>query len=279
MKSILNRLFPFIALGLIACEELEVPEFNQYVVEAFITADENIYDIKIKETTSIIQEEIIDIPFPDATVTISANQESIELVYDDITGKYIDPSNSYEIEVGQEYEINIQLEDINATSSTVVPEKPTGLKLTDSVLIVPELLPTVFLRDQITELFDEEVITLSWTSVPDRHYFVVIESQVDSIDYILPQEIPEESLELLSSFKFISEPTQDTTFNIIAVALETYGQHVAKVYSVNQEYVDLFNSATQDSRDLNEPPSNVENALGIFTAFAVDSIEFTVRKE
>ncbi len=279
MKSILNRLFLLITFGFIACEELEVPEFNQYVVEAFITADENIYDIKIKETTSINQEEIMDIPFPDATVTISANQESIELVYDDITGKYIDPSNSFEIEVGQEYEINIQLEDINATSSTVVPEKPTGLKLTDSVLVVPELLPTVFLRDQITELFDEEVITLSWTSVPYRHYFVVIESQVDSIDYILPQEIPEESLELLSSFKFISEPTQDTTFNIIAVALETYGQHVAKVYSVNQEYVDLFNSATQDSRDLNEPPSNVENALGIFTAFAVDSIEFTVNRE
>lgn len=279
MKSILNRLFPLITLGFIACEELEVPEFNQYVVEAFVTADENIYDIKIKETTSINQEVIMDTPFPDATVTISANQESIELMYDDISGKYIDPSNSFEIQVGQEYEINIQLEDINATSSTVVPEKPTGLKLTDSILVVPELLPTVFLRDQITELFDEEVITLSWTSVPGRHYFVVIESQVDSIDYILPQEIPEESLELLASFKFISEPTQDTTFNIIAVALETYGQHVAKVYSVNQEYVDLFNSATQDSRDLNEPPSNIENALGIFTAFAVDSIEFTVNRE
>ncbi|MEM8895350.1 MAG: hypothetical protein AAGC88_12280 [Bacteroidota bacterium] len=36
-----------------SCGELETPSFNQYVVEAFIIADETVYDIRIKRSTSI----------------------------------------------------------------------------------------------------------------------------------------------------------------------------------------------------------------------------------
>jgi hypothetical protein len=47
---------------------------------------------------------------------------------------------------------------------------------------------------------------------------------------------------------------------------------------VNKEYEDLFNNLEQDSRDLNEPPSNITGALGIFTAFAADSVFFEIVK-
>ena len=39
------------------------------------------------------------------------------------------------------------------------------------------------------------------------------------------------------------------------------------MYRVNREYADLYNNRVQDSRDLNEPPSNISGGLGIFSAF------------
>jgi len=46
------------------------------------------------------------------------------------------------------------------------------------------------------------------------------------------------------------------------------------VYRVNQEYADLYEGRRQDSRDLNEPSTNIENGLGVFSAFNSDSTFF-----
>ena len=262
---------------LFGCDEsLDSPNTNQFVVEAFITANAPINDITIKETVSLDVNEFDNTPITDAQVRLIAGDDNILLDYNNTTGKYFAPNDDIPINNFEDYSIEITLDGIAATSSTVVPETPTGLTLSGSTLTIPNLTLNFGLGDQVRNLFNDERITLNWESTPGRSYFVVIENKEDQLDPILPDGIPQESLDLLSSFRFISEPSEDTSFDIIGIALETYGLHVAKVYSVNQEYVDLFNSATQDSRDLNEPPSNVVNALGIFTAFAVDSLEFSV---
>lgn len=262
-----------------SCGELETPSFNQYVVEAFITADETVYDIKIKETAGLDEDSLLNVaPIDNATVSISIGQELTPLDFDIATGKYVEPTGRFIVESGQTYHLEVTVDGLTATAITEVPERPTGLELSDSVLTIPTLVLSFTLRDQIQDLFENEVITLTWDPVADRSYFVVIETQESELDPILPEQIPPQSVELLQSFRFISAPSTATSFNIIGIALETYGRHVAKVYSVNQEYVDLFNSSTQDSRDLNEPPSNITNALGIFSAFAVDSLEFEVRR-
>lgn len=262
-----------------SCGELETPSFNQYVVEAFITADESVNDIKIKETSALDDDSLLNVaPIDNATVSISIGQELTPLDFDITTGKYTEPTGKLIVEVGQTYNLEVTVDGLTASANTVVPERPTGLELTDSVLTIPTLVLNFTLRDQIQDLFENEVISLTWDPVAGRSYFVVIETQESELDPILPEEIPAQSVELLQSFRFISAPSTASSFDIIGIALETYGRHVAKVYSVNQEYVDLFNSSTQDSRDLNEPPSNITNALGIFSAFAVDSLEFEVRR-
>jgi hypothetical protein len=274
--SIFPLIFVMVAMG---CGELVPPNSKSFVVEAFITADETVTDIKIKETASLDVESPPDIPITTAEVMLVSEELELLLSYDEATGKYVDAGKDFSVSNFGQYSIEIVVDGIRATSSTVVPEKPTGLNLSDSVLIVPPLSLSFQLPEQIQRLFNEERSTLTWDSEPGRSYFVVIETQEEEIDAILPPEIPEESTELLQSFRFISEPSEQNSFDIIAIALETYGKHVAKVYTVNEEYVELFNSATQDSRDLNEPPTNIRGALGIFTAFAVDSLEFELRRE
>lgn len=262
---------------LFGCDEsLERPDTNQFVVEAFITAEAPINDITIKETVSLDVDEFENIPITDAQIRLISDNESVVLDYNVNTGKYFAPNNDISIVNFEDYEVEITVNGITATSSTVVPEAPTDLTLSDSTIVIPSLTLNFGLRQQVQDLFNNERLTLNWKSNQGRSYFVVIENKEDEIDPILPDDAPQESVNLLQSFRFISEPSEQTSFEIIGVALETYGVHVAKVYSVNQEYIDLFNSDTQDSRDLNEPPSNIINALGIFTAFAVDSIEFEV---
>ena len=271
--------FLCLMLTLLACDELEQPPTNKFVVEAFITADQAISDIKIKESSDLIADTLLDVPISDATVRLISGNENVLLSFNSNSGKYFLDGRDFDITSGQTYELLIEANGVNATATTVVPEPPTGLQLSGTVLTIPPLAFNFGLRAQIQQLFSEERITFSWASTPGGAYFVVIETLEAELDPILPPQIPEQSQELLGSFRFISAPSEDNSFEIIGIALETYGRHVARVYRVNQEYVDLFNSATQDSRDLNEPPTNLTNALGIFTAFAVDSLEFEVVRE
>lgn len=54
--------------------------------------------------------------------------------------------------------------------------------------------------------------------------------------------------------------------------------HEAEVYRVNGEYAQVYENRTQDSRDLNEPPSNIRNGLGVFSAFNSLSVSFEVAR-
>ncbi|MDW3196492.1 MAG: DUF4249 family protein [Cytophagales bacterium] len=250
-----------------------------FVVEGFIVAGEPVNNIKIKQISSLLSEEVTSESITDARVVIEHGSDAFPLLFNSTTGLYEYVESDLNIEIAEEYRLTVDVGDRLASATTLVPDRPTGLSLTGNQLVIPTLRLSFQLRQEITDLFQEERITLTWDEVEGQSFFVVIENRVAELDPILPEQIPEEAIELLSSFRFISEPSTTGSFDIIGVALETYGPHVAKVFTVNEEYVDLFNSLEQDSRDLNEPPSNVSQALGIFTAFAVDSLEFEVVRE
>ncbi len=273
------RINIFLLILLLGCGDDIAPRAPNFVIEAFINANEPVSNIKIKGTSPIDSAAITSNPISNAEVTISSSNQSFGLNYNSTTGLYEYLGNGLVISSGERYVLNVRLGEREAIAETVVPESPSGVRLPDSLLVVPQLTLNFGLREEITELFFEERILLQWDSAPGQRYFVVIEERVNEIDSILPKFIPEEAQELLSSFRFISEPSETPRFEIIGVALETYGRHVAKVFTVNKEYADLFDNLEQDSRDLNEPPSNVMNAQGIFTGFASDSIFFEVRRK
>ena len=55
-----------------------------------------------------------------------------------------------------------------------------------------------------------------------------------------------------------------------------YGRHKVTIYKVNEEYALLYETSEQDSRDLNEPYTNINNGLGIFSGFASQEFYFSV---
>lgn len=272
--------FIWIMFPVMLCSCLEdTTRTPNFVVEGFIVAGEPVNNIKVKQISALLSEEVTSDPITDAQVTISQGAAAFPLLFNSTTGLYEYLESDLAIDIGKAYNLTVDVGDRQASATTLVPEKPTGLSLTGDQLVIPTLTLSFQLRQEITDLFQEERITLTWDEVEGQSFFVVIENRAEELAPILPEQIPEEATELLSSFRFISEPSETGSFDIIGVALETYGPHVAKVFTVNQEYVDLFNNLEQDSRDLNEPPSNVSQALGIFTAFAVDSVAFEVVRE
>ena len=81
------------------------------------------------------------------------------------------------------------------------------------------------------------------------------------------------------NFSIQSEPTTEGSYDVICMSLQNYGRYMVTLYKINQDYVSLFESEVQDGTELNEPPSNIINAFGIFTAFASDTTFFEIVRE
>ena len=120
----------------------------------------------------------------------------------------------------------------------------------------------------------ESQLAVTWDNQTDLLHFVVVEGLEDDAEAIFPEQFQER----LGRFRFISEPTIDNFFVVRLLLLEALGAHQAKVYRVNAEYAQLYENRTQDSRDLNEPPSNIRNGLGVFSAFNSSSVSFEVAR-
>ena len=76
---------------------------------------------------------------------------------------------------------------------------------------------------------------------------------------------------------FVFPPINDDSFAIRLPFITHLGNHRITVYKVNQEYVDLYESREQDTRDLNEPLTNINNGLGVFSAFNQTSVTLNVK--
>lgn len=270
-------LFNFLFLS---CEEENLNNIadNQFVVEAFMYAGEPIDDIRIKTTYSLSEEEDNSIPINDAEVTLIKNGQRFNLVSSGDEGFYHYPNNDVTVETNDVFELEVVHNDITATATTKVPTPTTGLSLSQDSLFVP-ILPFSSGMDSIVmairDFLTSSVIEANWDNSNEDLYFMVVESVSDTLDPIFPGQV----IEALARFRFVSEPTNGSSLTFLAGAIESFGEYSVKVYHINQEYADLYENREQDSRDLNEPPSNISNALGVFSAFNSQETFFDVVRE
>lgn len=265
---------------LFACEEENLNNIaeNQFVVEAFLYANEPIDDIRIKTTFPLAAEEDLSMPINDAEVTILKGGQRYALVSSNDDGFYHYPNNDLPVETSDEFQLEVIHNGITATARTTVPTPTTGLQISTDSLKVPQLpfgAGQDSIRAAIASFLRNSSIEATWDNPDEDLYFMVVESVNDSIDPIFPGQI----IDALARFRFVSEPTDGSTLTFLGGTLVSFGQYAVKVYHINQEYAALYENREQDSRDLNEPPSNVTNALGVFSAFNSQEMFFEVVRE
>ncbi len=273
-------LLSFITILFFSCGEENLNNLaeNKFVIEAFIYAGEPIDDIRIKTTFPLANEEDTSSPINDATVTIIKDGQRYALVSSGNDGLYHYPNNDVTVETNDVFQLEVEHNGVTAFAETTVPTPTRGLNLSQDSIKVPQL-PFSAGRDSIVAVIGRfmrnSVIRANWDNPEEDFYFMVVESVSDTIDPIFPAQV----LDALERFRFVSEPTEDDALVFLSGALVSFDKYSVKVYHINDEYTALYENRNQDSRDLNEPPSNVQNALGVFSAFNSQEAFFDVVRD
>ena len=247
------------------------PEVDQIVIQGFLYADEPVTNIRLTKTLSLGSQDTIAPPINDADVYLIKNDQAqykLQATVGD-SGFYHYEGDELVVNEGDFFNIKVDYFGRTATGSTEVPSAPENVKLSNTTLYIPEL-GYGFQMDST-----RHEINVSWDKESSAMYYILMEN-VDTN----PKAIETGARFKGGSGRFISAPVNLNKFKIRFMNVTHYGKYCLKVYRVNQEYADLYISRQQDSRDLNEPLTNIENGLGVFSAFnSSKEIYFNVVEE
>lgn len=257
----------------IGCEENVSTEINKdiVVVQGFVYANQPITDISLTEVLPLGSEDTLAPPISNAEVFITKGDDKYLLIENsEKKGYYFYPANDLSVNTGDQLSLEVSVNNQTLFAETTVPPKPINIKIDSDTLVIPEIAEGVGMR--FLPDLEEYSINLTWDNFDESYYYVVIEN-------IEENPVPIDLQFGKFASRFISEPSVSSEYRVSFRTVTHLGKHLMILYRVNQEYVDLYESRDQDSRNLNEPLTNIENGLGVFSAFASDSVYFYVIKE
>ena len=279
MRTRIARLLIATAAGAVAaaCDDdlAFAPETpDTFVVQAFLFAGEPVTEVTVTGVLPIDADSTaVAAPIPDARIAILRDGRRFDLVpTEGQPGWYHYPGDGLAVRVGDSFGLEAAYGGRTATAETVVPVPPRGLTLSAASMEAPQLGRPGGGGGFPPNPGAEEALTLRWENAASAYHYVVV-------DNLEPEPTPFQGNDLQRAFapRFIQRPTAADSSRVPARSLTHYGRHRVRLYRVNDEYADLYQGLSQDSRDLNEPPSNIRGALGVFSAFSADSAFFEVR--
>jgi len=264
-----------ILISLAGCENIEMSSEGdiKLVLNAYLYEDEPVTHVRLSESLPFTSPDSIFPLISDAGISIQWQDGRFPLLSSDSAGFYHCPDTNLRIISGDKYMIEIIRGEDILTAETTVPQKPDSMKLSAiRIEIDPGMSPWEMRQAGIAD------IEVTWSN-PNGEYF-----------YVLVENIEEDPEDIdfgfsgfggkFQNFRFLSRPFITNTYIIrVFLSVQQYGTHRVKLFRVNQEYADLYENREQDSRNLTEPLSNVNNGLGIFTAFSYDEAYFEVVKK
>jgi hypothetical protein len=271
MKPIITACLA-LCLLLAGCEGAKLlPPVNELVVvRGYLQANAPFSGLNISSTLDLGSPDTVGPPVRDAVVHIIRGETCYELIHRS-RGDYGSPVNPYTpdcpdcgLMMNAGDTINLEVFHFGkiATASTVIPPQPQNLTMLSSQVVTPSVAegaPTGDAFEISWELEGEYWFYLELSRSGSLH------QPVDGGEAVFGY-IPSQKTELINSRRFV------VTWDM----LPYYGKWRVKVVAVSREYVELYLTRNQDSRDLNEPVSNVTNGLGIFTAINSDQLDFNV---
>ena len=277
MKTILFLSLAGLLL-LAACDSTDAGEADDLmVVEAFLYAGEPVNDIHLSTVIPLDSEDSLGTPINDADVRLVKDGVTYALTPSGTDGSYFYGGDDLVVATGDVFRLDVDRGGTQITAETTVPGPPTGVSMTTTRISVPTVGDDFFaIRELFQALNQDNTLSVTWDNPEAESYFVALEAPAnDNPDYLLPEFVRDR----FGGFRIVTEPTTANFFDIPVFSLEVIGIYETTVYRINQEYADLYENREQDSRDLNEPPTNVEGGLGVFSAFNGRSITFQIVRE
>jgi hypothetical protein len=273
----MKRLLFLIAISVLAqqgCNDSPViPENQQLVLQAYLYAGKPVADVTVMLSRPFSDTASVDLPVTDAVVTLIRNEARYLLSASRTdAGRYEYTGSDLIVRAGDAFRIEVSRGAGTATAETIVPDQPLDLR--------SSLSSIQFKRDSIRTpnggtrimITTTDTLVVTWSNPSLLPHYVVVES-IDPAR----QPLLTDSARGPMGLRFVNEPTTLDFFRPMPFTFRYTGRHKLIIYRVNKEYYDLYKSRQQDSRALNEPLTNVQGGLGVFTAFNCDSVFVDVK--
>ncbi|MDD2798395.1 MAG: DUF4249 family protein [Bacteroidales bacterium] len=249
------RPFIFLILSLlllsISCnnDNILTADTNQVVVQAFLNVGDS---VAIKVTRQFVFDSADSTyePISGLDIFISDDKASYKLTSKG-EGKY---SSSLITKEGKTYTLSFVYNNKRISATCKAPTKPENFNSTTNYFYIHK----TYIADSMS------ILTLKWNNPDSNYYFV-------SIYFTDPSLNPIDSYFGSSRTKNF-EPSQTDSLRLTERTFRNYGWHRIVLFHINKEYSELFKRYSSNSESLTNPPTNIMNGLGIFTAFATDTL-------
>jgi hypothetical protein len=194
-------------------------------------------------------------------LTLSNGSQTVALT-ESATGNYTYSDNSF-LAVGKTYTLNFTYDNLAVSASTLMPTRAVGYASTVTAINLPYTSTTS------PGTPDAIAVRFTWSN-PSLLYHVLVFKNDN--DYAFNVNAYRNS-----QLNFYYNVNQATYYDVAYRAFNYLGTYHAILYTVNKEYIDVLNSnANTTSQKLSNPPTNITNGYGIFTAMQADTIDLAI---
>lgn len=259
-KGIILPAFLFI-VGFSSCQKLDLQTSNpdRVVVKGYLFAGHSV-SINIIKQLIYGSTDSTTHPVENIDVTISDSHGAIfPLVYQ---GKGVYASEKLIVAAGETYTLTFTYNGKEISATTTVPSKPQNFYGTSLIKVLPigsESGPPSHSKAEY-----------SWSN-PNNGYFLLVVENTEA----KPTPINDTTkYEAFPAFR--QSPTQGSTISLMGRSFYYYGNHNVILYAINKEYVDLYEDTGNTSQNITNPPGNIKNGFGVFTAINSDTLKLEV---
>jgi len=259
-----------ISIALSSCEKDILVSSNTKdipVIQSFIIAGSDSIAVNVS-TLKPYSNDTLDSVEPISGLKIYINNL---LLTEGSIGKYYVKSQALTIEPNDTFTISLEHNNTKISSQTIIPSTPQNFSISTDSVSVKQMTTKPEGGPNLSNFVNLE---LTWDNPSKDYHFLAIEwlgtKRIYTNTIISTDDI---------KTKRITSANQDNAYNINQMELGLYGKYRAILYRINKEYYDLLETTNLNSNDMTNPPSNVKNGWGIFTAMNTDTIYFWVIKK
>lgn len=257
-------------------DEGEILDTQTAVVQAYLYAGQPVDSVRITQSYAYVRQDSTLITLDDLQVQISDGTQTYPLISTG-DGYYVQPDLT--IASGKTYTMQFNWNNETVAANTYVPEQREAAISLSEVYMTKITSGSGFNPGAPEEV---DPINITWDNPENEYYYVVIKNLEESPEYI-NDFLAEREQNFPGGFRrfiFIGRPQISARYTIDARReLTQFGRYAVIVFRVNPEYAALYAVSSSSSQSITQPPTNVENGLGVFTGVSSDTLYFEVKKK
>jgi len=267
----MNKFYPvlsfLILIILTNCEKTGSGSFqDQAVVESYVLPSHKI-TVKISKKIPYDSEaDTSDVDIDHLNVKILLDGTSYSLAPTG-SGIYSDSTGAIKPVSGNTVGLVFTYNNILISSSTIIPSKPTGMAQSATAISMEQIDP-----DNQTFTRPPDPVEISFSNEAKDYYMLVVECLESVKIPIYKDSVPDNEL-------YATRPTSESSIDIQPMMLKFFGRNRIVLYHINKEYTTFLNTQQNTSQNYQDPPTNIENGLGIFTGINTDTLFLQVNQK